>query len=305
MINKIKSREGDIVLYIKQDNKNKAIVVESVDDEEDILSEIVEYSQDEILEMDFKDIVAENIAENIYDYLEFKEGEPDLADILKKSSDFGVTTKSGKEIWFNMRITQDASPDENARFVLVMQPREFVRSAATGLAILDDVRKSKVVDETTGLGNRESFIKEADVVNYYISDGKISTASIAVLHIDSFAEHIKEYGQGTGNGLLKEVVMRMQQTFRESDILGYMGEGEFALVLLGANKENAKTALNRLRWQVAHQPLFVPGNDSVTATLSIAYEEIKEKSQIEGILQKCKNTLTANNESQDQLLEAA
>lgn len=98
----------------------------------------------------------------------------------------------------------------------------------------DQVRELSLRDELTGLYNRRGF--------YFLAEQALLTArragdsfSICYFDLDGL-KHINDtLGHDVGSELLREMAQLMEQSFRETDILGRVGGDEFVAACKGDN----------------------------------------------------------------------
>jgi len=297
------SRKDDIAIVICQNNSDKTLIIKTVNDPDNLLEKTLQYTLNTLEGRNLKELLPKYIQQQIDDYLEFDDLGNDLANVLSKTRDFSMISSSSEEVRLNMRIQRDASPDGNPHFVMLVQglSKSHPRS---NLRILQLLKENAPKNEITTLDAKEWFLEEADIVHYYVSRGRINSG-FAVIALDDFENLANLYGEETKSSLLKEVEKRCEQTFRKADILGYLGEGKFAVVLVGTDARGAQVPLNRLRWQMANQELFLTENHSSTASLSIAYKEVAKNDALEKTIDNCTKILEKNKGQNNQLLMSA
>jgi len=109
-------------------------------------------------------------------------------------------------------------------------------------------QRLSVTDDLTGLGNRRHLF---DVLDAYFEDEShagVDDRGLAFLFID--LNHFKEindsFGHPAGDELLKQLGPRLTGQLRPSDLLVRIGGDEFAVVLIGAQADEAITVAQRL-----------------------------------------------------------
>lgn len=92
--------------------------------------------------------------------------------------------------------------------------------------------------------------------------------SVLICDIDHFKRVNDEYGHLNGDMALKAVAQRLQALLRQGDILGRFGGEEFVILLSGIGLVNAKSIAERLRRNVANDPIQLD-NASIHLTVSL------------------------------------
>lgn len=109
-------------------------------------------------------------------------------------------------------------------------------------------------DPLTGALNREGFNRHgSDLI------GKASrygiTMAVVYLDIDHFKKLNDTCGHAAGDKALRTVARIMQETVRQTDLVGRFGGDEFVLLLNDCNRENAQAIVERILSQVYEMPM--------------------------------------------------
>jgi diguanylate cyclase (GGDEF)-like protein len=101
------------------------------------------------------------------------------------------------------------------------------------------------VDPLTGLGNRRAFDEtlEVEIARAGASGGALS---IALIDVDGFKALNDRLGHLQGDRCLKLVAEGLERTKRSQDHVFRWGGDEFAMILPGANGDQANTAVERI-----------------------------------------------------------
>src|SRR4030067_2144823 len=102
-------RNGDIAIIVSQDNAAKTLTIESIDETNGSLQEVLAYSVDEIVGSALQKILPARINNLLDDYLDFENHSNDLADVLSKAKDFALVSKVGDKKPLLMRIWRHIS----------------------------------------------------------------------------------------------------------------------------------------------------------------------------------------------------
>jgi diguanylate cyclase (GGDEF)-like protein len=117
-------------------------------------------------------------------------------------------------------------------------------------------------DSLTGILNRRGFVASARKV----LTGK-RQAVLGLIDLDHFKAINDHLGHAAGDVLLHAFAERMVDVVRRSDICARWGGEEFAVLLPGANMEQARIVMERLRSSIARNPL---PNAAVTFSCGLA-----------------------------------
>jgi diguanylate cyclase (GGDEF)-like protein len=122
-------------------------------------------------------------------------------------------------------------------------------------------------DPLTGCLNRGAALLrlEEELVR---ADREATTLAVGMLDIDHFKEINDTYGHPAGDLVLREVVARSQSALRPYDIFGRFGGEEFLIVIVGADEDQARGTLERVRRAVEAGPVVVDGA-SISVTVSV------------------------------------
>jgi len=141
-------------------------------------------------------------------------------------------------------------------------------------SLQDKLRKSNQMlfelsntDPLTGLNNRRSMMETLGK-ELERSQRNNAPLSLVMLDVDFFKKINDSFGHQHGDDVLKGLADLLQQALRQYDTAARFGGEEFALILPGANLDEALKVSERLRRQVeAHR--FQLGDKTHSATISI------------------------------------
>lgn len=273
-------RQSDAVLTIAQDNERHAIEVTAANE---VAGKLVDYMPEELMGMEFRELLPIKIAEMLDDYVEYEAGHNDVGDVLRKVRDFQLKNKAGKHMSLKVRIVRHQS-QKHDEYMLIMQDEESQRETdAVMSALRENFAGHASVDSATGLPDRQSFEKGMDLVLLHresISGG----ACVAVLELDDYDQLLSKYGISTCTKVLQDVASLCRQNLRGNDVVAQYGENRLALILVGTTREPAKMVLNRLRWLIAGLHIRNAQGVDVSSTVTVLFHEIDEQSKTEELL---------------------
>jgi diguanylate cyclase (GGDEF)-like protein len=294
------ARSGDAELVIIFNAQEESFAIEDVVDSQGVLKASLNYDVDDLIGKNLKDILPEPIVESIDDYLEVHNGDCNITSILSRTRNFALVGKMGAVVSLVMRIQSDVSMDLNPRYRMVI--RDNKRASGGLFDLLEKVSEYEVLDAELSISTKKFFEKKADIVlNHVIQND--AQATFALIKIDKFAGVIDVFGAGTGAGLLQEVIARCETSFRKADVVGYLGDGVFAVVLLETGTNSSRIPLNRLRSLVSTQPMFYGENHNIKATVSIAFAGADVTKRSDEMMKLCSDVLTGKDNETDLLIE--
>jgi diguanylate cyclase (GGDEF)-like protein len=126
-------------------------------------------------------------------------------------------------------------------------------------------------DELTGLNNLRAFKEQADAMFAYTRRHGLPLCAL-MLDIDHFKQINDSHGHAAGDRVLNAVATRLEANLRESDLCGRLGGEEFAVLLPGADLQEALPIAEKLR--LAIESILLPLNDrTLNVTISIGVAE--------------------------------
>lgn len=105
--------------------------------------------------------------------------------------------------------------------------------------------KASYTDELTGIANRRYVMGRVDeMTRTSIQHGIVGC--VAILDIDNFKQINDRFGHATGDLVLRDFALRIQEDVRRTDCFGRIGGEEFALVLPDTQLDEALLILDRM-----------------------------------------------------------
>ncbi|HEX3647090.1 MAG TPA: diguanylate cyclase [Pseudonocardiaceae bacterium] len=144
----------------------------------------------------------------------------------------------------------------------------FLLAVARLAGLIADQRHLACTDVLTGLRTRRFF---GNQLPFELTKARRAGTSLAVLIVD--VDHFKlindRYGHPAGDQVLVEVAHRLRESVRRADFIARYGGEEFALVVPGVGPQELAGIGERLRTEVAAQPIDVLPGVSVFVTVSV------------------------------------
>lgn len=123
------------------------------------------------------------------------------------------------------------------------------------------------VDGLTGIGNRRALDRDL-VPTWEAARAAGVEVSIVSVDVDRFKDINDRLGHAAGDEVLREIATRLAERCRAGDVVARLGGDEFVAVLVGTGADRAARVAERLRADVAAQPIDT-SNGPVTATVSV------------------------------------
>lgn len=92
--------------------------------------------------------------------------------------------------------------------------------------------------------------------------------SLLLLEVDDFKDMNDQFGHVSGDAILEQIGVLLQNQFRSSDIVARYSGLEFSVILPETSRDEAVHKAENLRSQVEHNSFFL-GNDTLKLTISI------------------------------------
>lgn len=106
-------------------------------------------------------------------------------------------------------------------------------------------------DSLTGAYNHGTFIDKLSRL-IQSAGSEYATAALIMLDVDKFKQYNDTYGHLVGNDVLRSVVSSIQDHVKSTDVVGRWGGEEFAIMLPGVSRSQARLVSERIRQTVAH-----------------------------------------------------
>lgn len=140
----------------------------------------------------------------------------------------------------------------------------------------DELLAQATTDTLTGLANRRHFFSrlEDELSRLRRLDGQ--PVSLLMLDLDFFKQVNDTLGHAAGDAVLRHLADLMRHDLRDTDLAGRLGGEEFAVILPGANLEQAVARAERFRQMVQQSPAYHEGQ-SIAFTASFGVTSLLEQ----------------------------
>jgi two-component system, cell cycle response regulator len=111
--------------------------------------------------------------------------------------------------------------------------------------IREQLRQGSMTDELTGLKNRGGFDSLVEHA-FNVASRKRQRLVLLYMDLDSMKSINDSLGHGEGDAALIDVAGLLNETYRDSDLVGRVGGDEFCVLLTGASDREAQRSVLRL-----------------------------------------------------------
>jgi|GEM_PF-616321 len=165
-------------------------------------------------------------------------------------------------------LPADLPPEE-----VVSRLRPLFRYGSLVRALREEsrgLRERSLRDDLTGLPNRRHFSLDlARCLELARRSGR--PVSCILIDVDDFRKVNETYGEGAGDGVIREIARRLEKTARRYDAVARLGADEFGWLLVDADADRAMSAARRAHDLVCGQPFEAAAEPlRLTATLGVS-----------------------------------
>lgn len=144
---------------------------------------------------------------------------------------------------------------------------QFFLGISEGASYIQTLFERSILDGLTKVYNRRYFDEKLAEELDRCPKNNIPL-SLVLIDLDNFHDLNEQYGHTGGDAVLKEVVVHMSSHLRKSrDIVARYGGEEFAIILPGANAEQAFDVAERIRASLDRSPIKF-NDQSIAVTMS-------------------------------------
>lgn len=169
-------------------------------------------------------------------------------------------------------------PFENEHLIhIVNQALEKYHTLLEKERLEEEVRRLSITDDLTGLYNHRHFYKtlEAELVRMKRQG---TSLSLLMFDIDNFKQYNDLHGHIEGDRVLKKIGSIVKNSIRSNVDSGYRyGGDEFAVLLIGATREQALGIAERIRSTIEES-----GFEKITVSIGLA--EFNDQYDLEGFV---------------------
>jgi diguanylate cyclase len=265
-------RKDDILNFIQQQHKYIA-------DRENELRDIIDLLTKAMASMD---VGNRDFYQRVYDQSEKMEQITLLNDIKKIKSALQHEVKQ-------MCGIVDQKKDQDRR-----QIQQLAGQVDSLRQELEKTKAKSMTDGLTGACNRQAF---DEALTDLMTRSRVmnNNFSLLMMDMDDFKKINDTYGHLIGDRVLVAFCQKCRQSIRGDDVLARYGGEEFAILLPGANLENALKKGRQICDAIASARYQVSGSDQnggcLSATVSIGVTLFKKEDTPEAIIERADKAL--------------
>ena len=128
-------------------------------------------------------------------------------------------------------------------------------------------KKLSFTDTVSGIYDQHFFFESGTIILQLAKRNKVPL-SLAVIDIDNLGTLNDRYSYEISNKIIKSVAKTLKQKCRKSDLLGYLGNGRFGLLLYNISGINTNFTLDTIRKKIEYNKYRVK-DDTFNITASI------------------------------------
>lgn len=265
-------RTDDAMLTLCQNNDGRSI---EIADANEAASALLGYRPGE-LSGDLKQFMPANLAGDIDDYVEYETGGNDVGTVLARMKEFKLLQRNGTPVPLVVKAVRSAAPDHNDWFRVFIKPEGRQSEKEKLLGLLHEHFKSQEVNEgDIGLPDRESLLRNADLVAQHTKAGTFNAAAV-VITLDRYNHWRERYSRSFCVKALRMIADICRQNLRVYDVIGALDDTALGLLLLDIAPESANPVLNRLRWSLSSRLNSMIGLSEEELTISVSYRIITD-----------------------------
>lgn len=148
----------------------------------------------------------------------------------------------------------------------------------------EEVERLSVTDGLTGVFNRRHITARMEE-EFSKAQRYGNPISVLLADIDHFKQINDEHGHHAGDEALIAAADAMQESLRESDMLGRYGGEEFVILLPQTGAADAVTAADKLRQRIESMPVPALGGEGLTVSIGVAGRPAHPAESLEQLVQ--------------------
>ncbi|EAU41206.1 sensory box/GGDEF domain/EAL domain protein [Fulvimarina pelagi HTCC2506] len=179
--------------------------------------------------------------------------------------DFRVRDGDGHYHWLALRARPMLGTDGE-----VMRCVGTLKDITSAKKAEDRLLQDAMVDQLTGLPNREVFMDRLEAINTLAAHSEGISPTVFVIDIDRFKQVNDDYGLATGDTILLTIGRRLKRTLKPQDTLARLSGDQFGAILVSETSSDAVASFAEHMREAIRAPIAFAERDIVlTASIGL------------------------------------
>ena len=149
-----------------------------------------------------------------------------------------------------------------------------------------EISTLSITDDLTGLYNRRGFITLAEQHLRIAERTKKMELLLLFADLDKMKSINDNLGHEKGNKALIEVASILKEVFRESDIIARVGGDEYAVLGIGATRNDWASIESRLQHQIDLHNAIENRDYNISLSVGVAYSDLENNYSIDALMSR-------------------
>lgn len=278
-------RKGNLKFVVTQDNINRKIVINDlikiIDDRRE--GDYFGINSEQLKGKDFREVLPSDLNEIINENIEYNIEGNDLKNVVDKIIHFRVLDKDKKPIDMNAHVERDVSTvGDSLNFSVILERKIFLRDKIK--TILSSLSEYQQVNHpVTGVINTAAFYEITEELLDFLHETSVE-AVMCIVSIEGFPLIRMSDGKEKSNEMLAKIGLVMKTNFRSKDVVGYLGFGRFAILMVRTFEDEVSYPLKRLESNLRKQGVL---NSKIT--YNARFQKVDLQMDSKAIIETIKN----------------
>jgi diguanylate cyclase (GGDEF)-like protein/PAS domain S-box-containing protein len=283
-------RKIDALISIRQDNVAREIIIINMNE---AAQRLVGYNAKEVSGKILSTILAPRVNEILESYLDFENNSSDFAIVARKIPNFQILSKKGEIISASLKVFNLVGQGGDIQeYELLMRDITLINKIAELKEIItNNSDKIKDKDAKTGLPNINNVVYATDTAYSFLEQHSSIDVCFAMVEMRSFEYYKQNYGEYIACEIAGKVGDIIKKCLRTEDVLGYMGTGIIALVLIDCSLESAQNVFGRIQKDIASAQITLKNGKAVSLPIAAAYTQIRKDRDMALMINACEDGL--------------
>lgn len=281
-------RRGEGMLLVMQDNENKSLIINTINEP---LEQLLGYVPGELVGRKLETVLGQKTAALLAEDLEYTPDAPDFGEWFSRMREVKFRRRTGEEFVIHGTLSRMMSQGMNACFQLLIPNEQEVTAASKLRNFLTlNLEGRKELDEATGLPNHKTAKEFLPLLRTYLSESKMDVV-FAVIRLDRHKKSLARYGKDACAKLLVHASHCCQATFRAEDMVFALSDHTLGVVLFDISRESARVVLNRLRWRIRSHRIEFGGKSDFSISACVGFDMLNAENA-ETVFEQCEKTMS-------------